>query len=178
MVLYIIVVTGLLQLENINFVSNTQIILHLLHNVCSLSSPSLCVFIFSLLWKRYCSSNSCSCRYTCRWIMLLIIPQCTCTARVTNFVCVSRVCLAEASLGSMPRKSYVLHFIGFFHSWISKQKLPFESYGVICLPYAYGYSYRAIATTHGSSFDGISFACCLKAMHSYFSRLFLGSGST
>ena len=61
----------------------------------------------------------------------------------------------------MPRKSYVLHFIGFFHSWTSQQKLPFQSYGVIYLPYAYGDSYRAIATTHGSSFDGISFACCL-----------------
>ena len=72
-----IVVTVFPQKEKFNFVSTTQIVLHLLLHVCSQSSPCLCVFLFIILCKMYCNSNSCSGKYTSRWIMLIIL-RCLC----------------------------------------------------------------------------------------------------
>ena len=76
------------------------------------------------------------------------------------------IVLSSSVIGSTLRKRYSQHFyqlFSVFDSRIFENNLPFQSYGVIYLP-SYDNNYCAIATTHGSSFDGISFAGYLDAM--------------
>ena len=79
-------------------------------------------------------------------------------------VCVSAVYL-------LPLYNSVLHYekvhtafyrvFSVFDEWIFEKNVPSQSYGVIYLTYSD--SYPSITESHNSSFDGISFAGCLKA---------------